>query len=58
MADEQDTGVVERERQMLADAPARGGWAKYKTYLRLSGPGWLQSAITLGAERWLAAKGI
>ena len=36
------------ERQMLIDAAAKGGGAKLWTYLRLSGPGWLQSAITLG----------
>jgi hypothetical protein len=27
---------------------AQGGWTKVKAYTRLSGPGWLQSAITLG----------
>jgi Mn2+/Fe2+ NRAMP family transporter len=26
----------------------QGGWTKVKAYTRLSGPGWLQSAITLG----------
>ncbi len=39
---------VEAERQMLADAEAKGPGAKFKTYVKLSGPGWLQSAITLG----------
>jgi Mn2+/Fe2+ NRAMP family transporter len=39
---------VESDRQMLADAQAQGGGAVWKTYLKLSGPGWLQSAITLG----------
>ena len=39
---------VEQERQMLQDAQAKGGKAVWKTYLKLSGPGWLQSAITLG----------
>lgn len=39
---------VENERQMLVDAQAAGGFAKFKTYSRLAGPGWLQSAITLG----------
>lgn len=32
----------------LADAAQRGGWFTFLTFLRLSGPGWLQSAITLG----------
>lgn len=49
MADDQHgTSVADHERQLLADATAKGGWAKYRTYIRLSGPGWLQSAITLG----------
>jgi len=32
----------------LDQAQQQGGWAKVKAYTRLSGPGWLQSAITLG----------
>jgi Mn2+/Fe2+ NRAMP family transporter len=32
----------------LAAAEEAGGWSRIKTYTRLSGPGWLQSAITLG----------
>lgn len=36
------------ERQMLIDAQNRGVGAKLTTYARLSGPGWLQSALTLG----------
>ncbi|MBM82987.1 MAG: hypothetical protein CMJ78_20690 [Planctomycetaceae bacterium] len=39
---------VERERQMLIDAEAQGTGAKLEAYVKLSGPGWLQSAITLG----------
>ena len=39
---------VESDRQMLSDAQAQGGGAVWKTYVKLSGPGWLQSAITLG----------
>jgi Mn2+/Fe2+ NRAMP family transporter len=38
----------EVERQLLAEAEAAGGWAKYKVFLKLSGPGWMASAITLG----------
>jgi hypothetical protein len=36
------------DREELARATEAGGWEKYKTYAKLSGPGWLQSAITLG----------
>ncbi len=32
----------------LAEAEAAGGWTRLKAYTRLSGPGWLQSATTLG----------
>ncbi|MGZ0171148.1 MAG: divalent metal cation transporter [Planctomycetales bacterium] len=39
---------VETERAMLLDAEAKGGGAKLSVWLKLSGPGWLQSAITLG----------
>ncbi|QDS97864.1 divalent metal cation transporter [Adhaeretor mobilis] len=39
---------VERDRQMLIDAEQKGFLGKLGTYTRLSGPGWLQSAITLG----------
>ena len=39
---------IDRDRQMLVAAEAQGGSAKLKAFLRLSGPGWLQSAITLG----------
>ncbi|MBI1313378.1 hypothetical protein GC176_18960 [bacterium] len=40
--------AVERERQMLLEAEAQGTGAKLLTWTKLSGPGWLQSAITLG----------
>ena len=36
------------DREELVRATEAGGLKKYKTYARLSGPGWLQSAITLG----------
>ena len=39
---------VLREREMLSEARARGLGATIATYVKLSGPGWLQSAITLG----------
>jgi Mn2+/Fe2+ NRAMP family transporter len=37
-----------RERQMLLDAEAAGGLKKLGLFVRMSGPGWLQGAITLG----------
>lgn len=40
--------ALEHERQMLRDVEERGGLAKIGGYLRLSGPGFLQSALTLG----------
>lgn len=39
---------VERDRAMLIDAEQQGGGAKLSVWVKLSGPGWLQSAITLG----------
>ena len=37
-----------RDREILAAAQEKGAGATMGAYLRLSGPGWLQSAITLG----------
>lgn len=39
---------IENDRQMLLDAKKKGGLSIFKTYIKLSGPGWLQSGITLG----------
>lgn len=39
---------IEKEREMIIKARQKGKLALFKTYVRLSGPGWLQSAITLG----------
>jgi len=39
---------VERDRQVLAAAREKGKMATLGAYVKLSGPGWLQSAITLG----------
>lgn len=44
----QDQSKLDADRQYLADAQARGFWATLGAYTRLSGPGWLQSAMTLG----------
>ncbi|HUG91772.1 MAG TPA: divalent metal cation transporter, partial [Planctomycetaceae bacterium] len=43
-----ETDRIERDRRLILDARARGPFAKLWAYTRLSGPGWLQSAITLG----------
>lgn len=39
---------IENEKNYLAQAEAAGLFSKLGAYARLSGPGWLQSAITLG----------
>ena len=39
---------VEKDRLLIAEAKRKGGLATFLAYVRLSGPGWLQSAITLG----------
>lgn len=42
------TDKIAAEEQLLEEARARGAGATLKVYSKLSGPGWLQSAITLG----------
>ncbi len=37
-----------KEQELLEGAKKKGRLATFKAYLRLSGPGWMQSAITLG----------
>ena len=39
---------IEKDRQLILDAQRKGRGALFKVYVRLSGPGWLQSGITLG----------
>ena len=39
---------TDRDRQAILDAKAKGKLATIGLYVRLSGPGWLQSAITIG----------
>ena len=39
---------LEQERTMLQEAEVSGPGVRLSTYIKLSGPGWLQSAITLG----------
>ena len=43
-----DASGIERDRRLILDARARGPLATLGAYTRLSGPGWLQGAITLG----------
>ncbi|UCF14637.1 MAG: divalent metal cation transporter [Phycisphaerales bacterium] len=39
---------IEKDRQSIVAARQKGTGALVKTFLRLSGPGWLQSGITVG----------
>jgi Mn2+/Fe2+ NRAMP family transporter len=39
---------IEQDRQLILDSQRKGRGSLFKTYVRLSGPGWLQSGITLG----------
>ncbi len=39
---------AEKERQLIVNARGKGPFATFRTFVRLSGPGWLQSAITMG----------
>ncbi len=49
---------LEQERQLLASVADKGAGAKAKTYAKLCGPGWLQSAITLGGGSLVGALGV
>ena len=44
-----ESSAIERDRQLLIDARKKGKGAMLRTFIRLSGPAWIQSAITLGA---------
>ncbi len=39
---------IEQDRQSIISAREKGWGTTFKTFIRLSGPGWLQSGITLG----------
>ncbi len=47
MSDE-NQDKAQAQEQMILDAQGKGTGETIKTYVKLSGPGWLQSAITLG----------
>ncbi len=49
MAESAGKGMgIEQDRKRILEARAAGTGATIATYVKLSGPGWLQSAITLG----------
>ena len=39
---------IAQDRELIISSQKKGGWATFKAYAHLSGPGWLQSGITLG----------
>lgn len=43
-----DASKLAADRELLLAAEAKGGEAKLRAFAKLSGPGWLQSALTLG----------
>ncbi|MDA1137068.1 MAG: divalent metal cation transporter [Planctomycetota bacterium] len=47
MSDESNSRLVQ-DRQLLNEARSKGTGAQIGAFIKLSGPGWLQSAITLG----------
>ena len=48
IAAEGDVSQVEQDRLLINTARAKGRGPLLKSFVKLSGPGWLQSAITLG----------
>jgi len=48
MTEDIQDAAIERDRQLIVDARKKGKIATLGAYVKLSGPGWLQSAITLG----------
>ncbi|MEZ6056264.1 MAG: divalent metal cation transporter [Planctomycetaceae bacterium] len=46
--DSPQNSLVEQQRQMIVDARKQGAGSLLVAFTKLSGPGWLQSAITLG----------
>lgn len=50
MVETRDSKALEHERQLLEEINARPHfWNRWRGYWGLSGPGWIQSALTLGA---------
>ncbi len=50
-----DPEQVRREREELRALESKGAWAKCKYYFSKSGPGWMQSAMTLGGGSAMAS---
>jgi len=48
MSSENNISDIERDRQLLVEAKQKGKLSTLRAWVRLSGPGWLQSAITIG----------
>jgi len=50
MVEARDPAALEREKAVLREVNARPrAWQRWRGYWGLSGPGWVQSALTLGA---------
>src|SRR5690625_4092454 len=48
MISDSDSVRFDDERLMLVEVQNEPWYVRFKTYFKLSGPGWLQSALTLG----------
>ena len=53
MTEKEDT--LTKEKELLSSVENKGTGAKLKAYTKLCGPGWLQSAITLGGGSLIGA---
>lgn len=58
MDSESQNDSLAEEKQLLASVADKDVGTKAKTYIRLCGPGWLQSAITLGGGSLVGALGL
>ena len=47
--------LVRQEVEQLRALQSQGGWKKLKWYFSKSGPGWMQSAMTLGGGSAIAS---
>ena len=58
MASDSNKDPLAQEKELLASVADKGTGTKVKTYAKLCGPGWLQSAITLGGGSLIGALGL
>ena len=58
MDSDSQNDALAKEKQLLASIADEGAATKAKTYAKLCGPGWLQSAITLGGGSLIGALGL